>query len=442
MTLEFHERDDYLSWGRVERRPQVVARPASRRDLAPLAHGERRPRLAVGLLRSYGDSCLATGAALLDLTRLDHFIAFDEETGLLTAEAGVSLGEIMRVFVPRGWFPPVTPGTRFVTLGGAVANDVHGKNHEAAGTIGRHVASLTLLRSDAGEVTCSPTGNAELFAATVGGLGLTGIITTVTLRMRRIQSAFVDAEKLAYGNLDEFFALNAASEGAFEHLVAWFDCTAGSRNLGRGIFSRANWSPFGALEPHREPGLLRVPVEFPSFAINRLSLRAINVAYRALELRGLGRHRLHYGPFFHPLDTIQGWSRVYGRAGMYQYQCVLPPETAADATRALLDAISRSGEGSFLAVLKAFGALPSPGLLSFPRPGITLAVDFANHGARTLALFERLDTIIREAGGRLYPAKDGRISREMFAAGYPELARFARSVDPACTSDFWERVRP
>ncbi len=441
MTLEFRERRDYLSWGRVERRPQQVARPASRRDLAPLASGGG-PRLAVGLLRSYGDSCLATGASLLDLTRLDHLIAFDDETGLLTAEAGVSLGELMRIFVPRGWFPPVTPGTRFVTLGGAVANDVHGKNHEAAGTFGRHVAALTLLRSDVGEVTCSPAENAELFAATIGGLGLTGVITTVTLRMRRIASAYIDAEKLAYGSLDAFFELNAESEARFEHLVAWFDCTAGTANLGRGIFSRGNWSPFGELEPHRDAGLLQLPVELPSFTINPLSLRLINAAYRANETRALGAHRLHYGPFFHPLDSVRGWSRIYGRAGMYQYQCVLPVPTAAAATHALLAQIAKSGEGSFLAVLKAFGALPSPGLLSFPMPGITLAVDFANHGRKTLALFERLDQVVSEAGGRLYPAKDGRISREMFAEGYPGLARFARSVDPACTSDFWERVRP
>lgn len=435
--------DDVLSWGRVLRARHTVARPRWRDELPGLIDegtGEGRKLLGIGLRRSYGDSGLNPDGAVIDMTGLDRAIAFDPETRLLRAEAGMSLDAVLRLLVPRGFFLPVTPGTRFVTLGGAVANDVHGKNHHRTGTFGGWVRRLSLLRSDGREIELGPDDRTGLFAATVGGLGLTGLIGWVEIEMMPVASATMAAETVPFGGLDEFFTLAAESDAAFDYTVAWVDCLAVGEALGRGILSRARHADAGSLAaaPARRPSSL--PIDLPGFVLNSATVKAFNAFYYANGRRKAGRASVPYEPFFYPLDAIGGWNRLYGKRGLYQYQSVVPPAAARDATRAMLQAIAASGEGSFLAVLKTFGDKPSPGLLSFPRPGSTLALDFANRGTSTLTLLDRLDSIVREAGGRLYPAKDGRISAAMFRTGYPNWADFAGHVDPGFASHFWRRV--
>jgi L-gulonolactone oxidase len=433
--LSFVEQE-ISGWGRLAPQAAAVARPRSVAEIESWLGENDRPFLGVGARRSYGDSCANDGGPILDLTALDRFQAFDRRTGVLTADAGVLLGELMRVVVPHGWFPATTPGTRQVTLGGAVANDVHGKNHGKAGTFGVNVLALELLRSDSGRRWISRESEPELFAATIGGLGLTGIIGSVTLQLVPIPSAFLDSEIVPFDGLDGFFALSRSSD-AFEHTVAWIDCTARGAALGRGVFYRADWARDGRLQPHR--GRPRKLPPLPPGLLNPLSLKAFNTLYDAVQRAKPRRSTAHYATVFHPLDSLDGWNRLYGKAGFYQYQCVTPQGSEA-AVRELLAVIAQSGEGSFLAVLKAFGAGPSPGLLSFPMAGYTLALDFRNRGAETLRLLDRLDAVVASAGGRLYPAKDARMSRALFEQGYPALDRFRRFRDPLCQSDFARRM--
>lgn len=436
MALTFATRE-VSSWGRLNRVSGAVARPASACDLAVLRKGA--PRLAIGAGRSYGDVGVSGQGQVLDMTGLDRFIAFDPATGRLTAEAGITLGQILRIMAPRGWFLPVLPGTRHATLGGAVANDVHGKNHRRTGTFGRHVEALTLLRSDRGLTPVTPNTEPELFAATIGGLGLTGVILDVTLRLQPIASTDLEVETQACYDLDSLCDGLEASAAGFEHVAAWIDCAAPGRALGRGVITRANWAASGPLEAHSDRRLTW-PIDRPGGLLNTLTLNAFN---RAVYVKGAltaGRRRAPYGPVFNPLDGIGAWNRLYGPRGFHQHQCVIPRAAGREPIRAMLTAIAASGQGSFLAVLKGFGDLPSPGLMSFPMDGLTLALDFPHRGASTLALLDRLDRIVAEAGGRLYAAKDARMPRALFEAGHPDLPRFRRALDPACRSDFARRM--
>jgi len=396
------------------------------------------PLLARGCGRSYGDSCLNEGGTLVDTTRLDRLIAFDRVNGIVRCEAGATVERLLDAIVPAGWFLPVTPGTRCITIGGAIANDVHGKNHHRAGTFGCHVRAFELLRSDGSRVECSPSRNADLFAATIGGLGLTGLITWAEFGLRALVSAMLDAETIRFHGVDEFLALSSESSETFEHTVAWVDATSRGGAFGRGLFMRANHAQVaGPLVPASGALRLAIPFDIP-VARTRTVVRAFNAAH--FHGSRLGRRRTHLQPFFYPLDALAGWNRLYGRGGFVQHQCVVAPAHARGAVVALLDAITASGEASFLSVLKVFGDRPSPGLLSFPRPGVTLALDFPMRGERTLALLDRLDAIVMEAGGAIYPAKDARMSRETFARSFPRLEAFTRHVDPAFSSSFWRRV--
>jgi FAD/FMN-containing dehydrogenase len=436
-------RNDFLSWGRVARTQQRVAFPRFRKDLNELVN--RPPGesvLAVGLRRSYGDSVLNSEGGLIATVGLDRFIALDPDARVLRAEAGVTLGEIMRLIVPRGLFVPVTPGTRFVTLGGAVANDVHGKNHHQAGTFGRHVGRLGLLRSDGSRVEIGPKSRRDLFEATVGGLGLTGLIEWVEINLQPIPSSQLQVEIVPYEGLTEFWQLADDSIATHEHTVAWIDCHAMGPRSGRGIFSRANWSPQGGLRAHVDRQVISLPVDAPESLLNSQTVGLFNRLYYAVQKRKAGISQQHYASFFHPLDSIGNWNRLYGPRGLWQYQCVVPFATMKDAIAALLAEIARSGQGSFLAVLKTCGDIRSPGLLSFPLAGATLALDFSNRSDSTQALFARLDAIVLEAKGRLYAAKDGRIPKQMWRDGYPNLDRFTMYLDPAFKSDFWRRVAP
>lgn len=432
------------SWGRVDRRPHFIAAPRFADELPALVEGVRganRPMLCRGLGRSYGDSGLNPGGALIEMRRLDRFISFDAGTGLFRAEAGANFSDILRFLVPRGWFLPTVPGTRFVTLAGAIANDVHGKNHHAAATFGAHVQTVRLRRSDGSVREIDKERAPDLFAATVGGLGLTGVIEEASVRAVRVPSSFIDVETISFGSLDGFFELARESAEDFEFTVAWVDCSASAAALGRGIFQRARWSPNGGYLPHSDSTRLSVPVDAPSVLLNPLTLKAFNSLYfgRQSAIRKASVRR-HYAPFLFPLDSLLNWNRLYGPAGFYQYQSVVPPDAAHAATRDMLAEIQRCGEGSVLAVLKTFGPGLSPGVLSFPREGLTLALDFRNRASRTMELLARLDAIVTTAGGRLYPAKDGRIPGAMFRRGWPNLDVFRQHVDPAMSSAFWRRV--
>jgi FAD/FMN-containing dehydrogenase len=412
----------------------------SRHDPFPTLSGQKTI-LPFGNGRSYGDSCLNVGGALLQTRALDRFIRFDRETGVLACESGVLLADILRLVVPTGWFLPVVPGTCYVTVGGAIANDVHGKNHHCAGTFGRHVRRFELLRSDGARLICSPGENSEWFAATVGGLGLTGTITWAELQLRPIQGPRLEVESTRFANLDEFFSLSAESERIYEYTVAWIDCLGRGKQLGRGILQCANHAQDVPVTAETVPGRkIAVPFPLPVSLVNGMSLRVFNTVHYHRQRRRVARTSEYFQKFFFPLDGILHWNRLYGPAGFYQYQCVVPMPVAREATGELLDTIARSGLGSFLAVLKHFGSHGSAGMLSFPREGVTLALDFPNKGAAVERLFESLDRIVSMAGGTLYPAKDGRMPGALFRSGYPRWREFSQYIDPACSSSFWRRV--
>ena len=425
------------SWGRLSADPHyVVGLNDPSRVKSLVCHG-MHPGVAHGMGRSYGDVGLNPEGTLWITTGLDHLIAFDDSTGRLVCEAGVLLRDIQRLVIPRGWILPVTPGTQLVTVGGAIANDIHGKNHHVLGSFGDHVQSLTLVRTNGEVIQCGPSERPDWFASTVGGMGLTGVITQAELQLRRVSGPWLETETVPYANLDQFFRLADESEADWEHTVSWIDCITGGG--GRGLFMRGNPTKVED-RPAPQGRKLTMPMVPPVSLVNRLSLRPFNMAYYHLKKRQAGRAITHYEPFFYPLDNLLEWNRMYGPNGFFQYQSVVPREVGQDAVQAMLKEIARSGGGSFLAVLKTFGNRQPVGMLSFPQPGVTLALDFPNHGDRTHKLFERLDAIVREAKGRIYPAKDARMPRELFEAGYPRLGEFMKYRDLGISSGLSRRL--
>ena len=429
---------DYASWGRYPKAtPAAVYRAHWTDEDLP---GGSHSLLPYGNGRSYGDSCLNDGGALLDMRGLDRVLNFDRSMGTLRCEAGVLLADILSLVVPMGWFLPVTPGTRFVTVGGAIANDVHGKNHHRTGTFGQHILCLALRRSDQGIVLCSPTGNAELFHATVGGLGLTGAILWADIRLRPIANSAVDSETIRFASLEAFFDLSEESDRDYEYTVAWIDCLARGKSLGRGLFMRGNHAAPQKRPPSPPRKTHTFPIEPPFPLVNAWSLRVFNSLYYRKQMARMQRAITHYEPFFYPLDGILHWNRMYGHQGFFQYQCVVPSDSAKESIRSLLETIATAKSGSFLAVLKVFGDRRSPGLLSFPRPGATLALDFPNQGQRTMDLLDNLDKIVASSGGAVYPAKDARMSGKHFRQYYPRWEEFQLHIDPCFSSSFWRRV--
>ncbi|CAN7446496.1 FAD-binding oxidoreductase [Bosea sp. LjRoot90] len=430
------ERAVLRSWGGLEARDSALIEPddwlAGRRSNPPV--------LAYGNGRSYGDSCLNDGGGLITARRLGRILSFDVEAGIMVCEAGVLLDELLKLCVPAGWFPPVTPGTSLVTIGGALANDVHGKNHHRAGTFGRHVRSFELARSDGSMLTCSPIANAELFAATIGGMGLTGLITQVELQLMPVDSAEMLQEAIRFDGLDAFFAIAAESDATHDYTVAWVDSLAGGRHFGRGVFFRADHAPASDAPPAKAGATLPFPLKPPVSLINRLSLRAFNALYRAAQPRTPEPQRIAYRPFFYPLDRVRDWNRAYGPKGLRQFQCAVPMADAREAVEEMLRLTLKAGESSFLTVLKLFGDVPSPGMMSFPIPGATLTLDFPHRGERTLKLLDALDRIAIEAGGRVNPYKDARMSASTFEASFPHWRDFARHIDPGFSSSFWRRI--
>lgn len=426
------------SWGRYPRVTQRVFTPIRRDIPVPELEGSWLP---FGNGRSYGDSCLNDGGTLVHTRQLDHYLQFDADSGVLRCEAGVQLADILALVVPQGWFLPVSPGTKFVTVGGAIANDVHGKNHHRAGTFGEHVRAFELLRSNGERLLCTPQENAPWFAATVGGLGLTGMITWAEIALRRVPGPWLAIETCKFRNLDEFFALSTESDQDYEYTVAWIDCAARGKALGRGMFSRANHTtkPGHGKTPTRR--LRGIPFTPPVSLVNPLSLRAFNAVYWHRQWRRCHAAIGHYEPYFYPLDALSDWNRIYGPNGFIQYQCVVPPVSAAAATAELLRRIQASGSGSFLAVLKQFGDRPPIGLLSFPRAGTTLALDFpVDKRGDVFKLLDGLDDVVADAGGAVYPAKDARMPGHRFRQYFPNWLKFQSFIDPKISSSFWRRV--
>jgi FAD/FMN-containing dehydrogenase len=425
-------------WGRWPRSHQRIIRQFSRYDSLP----DDTPLLPYGNGRSYGDVCLNDGGTLLWTRGLDRYISFDEATGVLECEAGVLLSDIMERFLPRGWFPAVSPGTGYVTVGGAIANDVHGKNHHRAGSFGHHVLGFELLRSDGQVLQCSPQSHPDWFRASIGGLGLTGLIRTARLQLRRVAGPWIAGDSRRFTSLGEFFELEELSGRDYEYTVAWLDCAARGRRLGRGVFMRGNHGggPPATTRSTPRGRQARFPLTPPFSPVTGTTVRLFNTLYYHRGSASQAHALWHYQSFLHPLDGILEWNRMYGPRGFFQYQCVLPVASAVPSLEAMLTAIARSGLGSFLSVLKRFGAAPAAGMMSFARPGVTLALDFPNRGAATLRLLAALEDITLEAGGAVYPAKDASMSAAAFQRYYPEWREFRRFIDPRFSSSFWRRV--
>ena len=411
-------------WGRY---PRLDCRVDSARTVPDVgrAVAVASTLIARGCGRAYGDCALNPAATLL-MTGLDRLLAFDAGTGLLTCEAGVTMGDIVATFVPRGWFPTVTPGTKFVTVGGAIAADVHGKNHHRDGSFCDHVTAVELLLADGTMTVCGPDREPELFMATRGGMGMTGVILRATFRLRPIDTAWICEESCRAGDLDDIMALFRDSAG-WSYSVAWIDCQARGSRLGRAVLMRGEHArrdelpPSLAKAPLAAPRslALSVPFDGPSCLLNRTTISAFNeLFYRTRRpgsrLRGLES-------FFYPLDGLLAWNRLYGHRGFFQYQCVLPLEAGAAGLSRLLERVAESGCGSFLAVLKLLGS--QDGLMSFPLRGYTLALDFPLC-RESFSLAARLDAIVADHGGRLYLAKDARMAPTLFRRGYPGLDRF------------------
>lgn len=429
----------YQSWGRYPQAAHHEVIPVRWRNELPDIKAIEGSVLPFGYGRSYGDSCLNNGGTLLDASFMNQMIAFDAENGLICVEAGVSLAELVEFLVPRGWFLPVTAGTKYVSIAGAVANDIHGKNHHSGGTFGCHVTRFELVRSNGEHLICTPTENVKLFKATIGGLGLTGLITWVEFKLKAIPSPLFDVERIRFNHIDEFYEVDNESKG-YEYTVSWVDSLAKGKSLGRGIYMRGNHydPPMPPTNGHLHLPKVRVPIDAPAMLLNNLSMKAFNTGFFMTGWRKHTRSIEHYDPYFYPLDKILDWNRMYGERGMLQYQFCLP-DNDREIIKNIMREIAHSGEGSFLNVFKRFGDIESPGMLSFPRPGITLAMDFANT-PNLHNLLDRLDVMVREGGGRIYPAKDAHMSAEDFQAYYPNWQEFAQYVDPKFSSSFWRRV--
>jgi decaprenylphospho-beta-D-ribofuranose 2-oxidase len=417
MSLIKKGKDHYLSWGNY---PQFNSTAFKCENLLALREiiGSHDDLISYGNGRSYGDSALSSN--LIDLRPYRYFLDFDGKNAILQCQAGVLLSEILEVFLPRGWFLPVTPGTKLITVGGAIASDVHGKNHHTAGSFSDHLLDFRLMLPDGNIVTCSPDENVDLFRATCGGMGLTGVILDTRIRLKPIHSAMIDQVIIKTGNLQETFdAFERYKKVAYS--VAWIDCLAKGKRLGRCLLMTGEHATDGnLLYQNREN--LSIPFAFPSFTLNNLTVKAFNTLYYGKAKKGVSRQKVTIDHFFYPLDAIGHWNRIYGNNGFTQYQFVLPLEESFRGLERILTRIAASGKGSFLAVLKLFGK-GNANWLSFPLEGYTLALDFKIEPGLFKLLLE-LDKIVLEHGGRFYLTKDVRVAKENFEPGYQDIDKF------------------
>ena len=378
------------------------------------------PFIPAGNHRSYGDAALAP--VHLPMRRHSRFIAFDEQAGLLTCEAGVLLSEIIDVFLPRGWFLAITPGTKLITVGGAVASDVHGKNHHIQGCFSECVESFELLLPNNQSKTCSRTENGDLFHATCGGMGLTGIITQVSFFLKRVSSQWIEQTTIKTANLKQSFeAFEQYKDSPYS--VAWIDCLAKDDSLGRSLLMVGDFAQDGDLD-YQPKNNLTIPLDFPTVALNSLSVKVFNALYYGKAKKGESQQRVGIDSFFYPLDTLNHWNRIYGKNGFVQFQFILPKAVSFDGLEAILKRISQSGMGSFLAVLKLYGR-ENQNWLSFPMEGYSLALDFKMQLGLVDFIHELTDQVV-ELGGRVYLAKDALLTREQFEQSYPKVEQFRK----------------
>ena len=425
-------------WGRYPVESCHVFRPEKRSEVAAaLDSGQQSSYIPRGLGRSYGDAALNENAGVIWQVLLNRFLSFDSASGVLECESGVSLAEIIQYFLPRGWFLPVTPGTKFVTVGGAIAADIHGKNHHKDGSFSNFTLDFRLLTPTFEILLCSPSSNSEIFWATVGGMGLTGVVLSARLQLRRVDSAYVFVDFHKASNLEDSLATMEASDECYDYSVAWIDGLATGNQMGRSVLMRGNHASAAEL-PARVQHPLATPkgsqwnlfMDFPSGALNRLTVKAFNTVYYAAHHTAPSQ-LVSLEKFFYPLDAINQWNRMYGKRGFVQYQIALPQASGREGLRTILDRLARSGRASFLAVLKRFGNAGS-GLLSFPLRGYTLALDIPAAPGLVPFLHE-LDRMTLDHGGRIYLAKDAVLRAEDFAAMYPKLESFQaiqRKLDP------------
>lgn len=408
---------EIFSWGRYPRITSSVSVPRNYQDVQKIVTklSEVTPR---GLARSYGDSALGNNVLLT--SELDSFLNFDETSGILTCQAGVSLDEILKVFVPQGWFLPVTPGTRFVTVGGAIASDIHGKNHHSEGTFCDHVLSIKLLVGSGEILSVSANSHPELFRATCGGMGLTGVILEAEFQLKKIHSSNIEETTYKCRNLDEVLSRFDETKDA-TYSVAWIDCLAKGKKLGRSLLMVGEHSDSGELVAHKNKAIPFL-FDLPSFLMNKFTMSIFNWLYFHKALNKIHTHVIPYAPFFYPLDIASDWNRAYGKPGFLQYQFVIPFSAGAEGLRTILTKIADSGKGSMLAVLKVFGE-SNDNLLSFPLAGYTLALDFKVEDS-IFPLLEQLDELVIELGGRIYLTKDARMSESTMKRSYPKWDEF------------------
>jgi len=428
-------------WGNFPKQTGHVYRPEKYKDLQEILRLGNQPNfISRGAGRSYGDNALNHQNGVILHHRFNRFLSFDEQTQVLECEAGVTFEEIIECFLPHGYLPPVTPGTKYVTVGGAISNDVHGKNHHKDGSFSHHLLDFQLLVASGEILTCSREENQEVFWATVGGIGLTGIILSARIKLMKVESAYIEVDYKKASNLEETIHLLREMDGKYQYSVAWIDCLSTDCSLGRSVLMLGNHVLLnqldGKLEPFspRRKRKINIPFHIPSFGLNPYSMKTFNSFYYH-RFKDASREVVDIDSFFYPLDTLLHWNRLYGKAGFIQYQVVFPPETARMGLTELLQTLSQARCASFLAVLKTLGE-KSGGLLAFPRKGYTLALDLPRRrGTEFLSFIRKLDEVVLAHAGVLYLAKDSLMSPWMFAQMYPELPKFREvkaKVDPAC----------
>jgi len=406
-----------MSWGMYPKVNNTVLKYDKEETLKEIIN-ENDELIPYGNGRSYGDSALSS--YIIDVKPHDHFINFDEKCGLLHVQAGVLLSEILESFVPRGWFLKVTPGTKLITVGGAIASDVHGKNHHVEGCFSECVQEFKIMLANGDIVTCSKEATPELFKATCGGMGLTGVVLNAKIYLKKINSQYIDQTTIKTKNLKETFeAFEEYSHKPYS--VAWIDCLAKDDEIGKCLLMVGDFRDDGDLK-YKTKKQKSIPFNFPSFVLNNWSVRAFNWLYYGKAKEGISKQKVDIDTFFYPLDAIGHWNRIYGKNGFTQYQFILPKETSYEGLEEILSVISKSGKGSFLAVLKLYGKA-NENYLSFPLEGYSLALDFKIEKG-LFDLLDKLDEIVVKHKGRIYLTKDVRVNKETFEKGYPHIETF------------------
>jgi len=423
-------RTSITNWNNYPRKEVVMESPLFEEDLIRFLN-EEEPFIMRGNGRCYGDASLY--AAVVSSLKLNRILQFDENAGVIRCQAGILLSQVLDFILPNGWFLPVTPGTKFITVGGAVASDVHGKNHHKDGSFSNHIVSMRVLTPQGKIVVCSPQENSELFWFTCGGMGLTGIILDVTFTLKKVESGFITGKQIKARELNEILDLFDQFKG-YTYSVAWIDCLKKGDSFGRSILMVGEHARKDEIKSRKiypnASGTLSVPFNFPSFVLNRYSVKAFNALYYAKNLKRSVQTLTSYEKFFYPLDSILNWNRIYGVNGFVQYQFVIPQKSGREGINTILKRISEQGWGSFLAVLKQFGSQEGP--ISFNTEGYTLALDIPIN-ARLFSFLDELDKIVKEYGGRIYLTKDARMKPEIFHQTYPhagEFTKFLAAVDP------------